>query len=299
MTAGFRAWEEASLPILREAELAAWQRALGRRVVEHRGRFWEMIAPGFFQPVHLLARLSPEEATRPSPWCWGFRARLAPLKAASVAAAIPVHLLPAPQSYDIGRISPKRRRLIRKALRELDVVALDAPDILIDQGHTLLRQASARKSAVPLLSQSAFRRLVETCLAPRRGLVLAALHRRELIAFSIGRAVDGTAEQLRMAVGDAGRPHHLGLALFHALASIAARTPGLLELVNGLHAREDAGLDEFKAGQGLEVVQLPARAWFLPGAAALLRLLGPHRFYRLTGELSQCRRQLERIPLRL
>jgi hypothetical protein len=298
VSAGARPWEAASLPVLGEPALAAWRRALGRHVVEHRGRFWEMIAPGFFQPVHLLARLDRAEATRPSPWCWGFRARLDP-PAAGAEASLPVHLLPDPGGYEISRLSRKRRQLLRKSLREVDLVALDAPDLLIDQGYGLVRQDSARKAAIRLPDAATFRRLVETSLTPRRALVLAALRGSRLLGFSICRAVDGAADQWQIGVGDAGRAQHLGLSLFHAFASVAARTPGIVEVMNGLHAREDPGLDEFKAGQGLVVAHLPARAWLLPGAAALLRRWDSHRFYRLTGETSSRRPQWAKIPLGL
>ena len=62
---------------LTEAELAERRREDGARVIQHGGHYWEQVgAPGFYEPVHLLARLTPEEATAPTPLSWGYRAAL-------------------------------------------------------------------------------------------------------------------------------------------------------------------------------------------------------------------------------
>ena len=51
---------ESVVPVVGEAEKAQMLRRDGRRVVVHRGRWWAQTRPGFFQPVHALARLSEE-----------------------------------------------------------------------------------------------------------------------------------------------------------------------------------------------------------------------------------------------
>ena len=84
-------------------------------------------------------------------------------------------------------------------------------------------------------------------------------------------------------MGAEGRRLGLALSLFHLLALAARGSPGVRELMNGQHAREDPGLDAFKRGLGLEVVAVPARVRVLPPFGAALRLLRPHAHYRLTG----------------
>ncbi len=66
----------AVLVSMTETEMASWRCAQGAHVVYHRGRYWEEVRPGFYQPLHWLARLSTEQATRPALLCWGFRAAL-------------------------------------------------------------------------------------------------------------------------------------------------------------------------------------------------------------------------------
>ncbi len=116
-----------------------------------------------------------------------------------------------------------------------------------------------------------------------RALALAAVRGGELLAFSLSHAVDGTAYQDALFVGAEGRRLNLALSLFHLLALAARASPGVGELMNGQHAREDPGLDAFKRGLGLEVVAVPARVRVLAPAGALLRRLRPDAHYRLTG----------------
>src|SRR5918996_3427841 len=163
-------WEEVRFPMLGEAAFAAWQEELGHRVIEHRGRYWSEAGRGFFQPVHLLARLRRDEATRPTRRCWGFRARLAHEDEPHADASMPVHLLPDPQSYSLQRLSGKRRRYVRVSLRDFDIVVLASPDILLDQGYRLAEEAHAHNHNSILPSPGSFRRKVESHFVPGRGL---------------------------------------------------------------------------------------------------------------------------------
>lgn len=277
------AWETAVLPVLSEAEAAARARELGREVVLHRGRWWMRVVPGFYQPVHLLARLRPDEATRPTLKCWGLRASLAPDFAASANGSIPVHVLPDPRGYDIGRLAPSQRRKLRKHAAEFDIVALDRPDILLEQGYLIMREAHARNARVPLPERRQFERWAVSYFSPRRGLVLAALRHDRLLAFNTNSAVDGVAYGDTAYANAEGRRYALTTCLFHAFATVVSRCPSVDTLVDGLYARENHGLCHFKHALGLRVAHLPAQVWFARPAASLLRYARPHAYYRLTG----------------
>lgn len=275
-------WEQASLPVLDEAACVAWRLARGQSVVEHRGRYWWQSRPGFFQPVHHMARFRLAEATRPRPWCLGFRAMLAE-EEGRANGALAIHRLSEPRSYDIGRLSPPRRQQIRRALRDFDVVALDAPDILLDQGYALGQEARARNAEIHLPEPAAFRREVETYLDPPRGLILAAVRGDRLLGFTLTFAVGRTAYNDSVYVGEEGLAKKVPVCLFHAFASLVARAPGVDELMHGFHIRENGGLNEFKRRVGLEIVRLPARVWLFPGLDHLLRTYRPDKYYQVTG----------------
>jgi hypothetical protein len=276
-------WEEARFPMLGEAEFALWQEELGHHVVEHRGRYWSENGRGFFQPVHLLARLRRDEATRPTRWCWGFRARLAHEDELHADASIPVHLLPDPQSYSLQRLAKRRRQYIKASMRDFDVVVLASPDILLDQGYRLAEEAHENNQNVVVPSPGGFRRKVESYFVPGRGLALAAVQDDRLLGFSLIHAIDGVAYDHSGSIGREGLERNVPLCLFHVVASIAQRSAGVGELMNGLHSREAENLCAFKQSQGCEVAQLPARAWFAPLAEPVLRRVYPQRHYRLAG----------------
>lgn len=277
-------WEDAELPMLDESGLAAWLRDQGQSVVEAHDRYWTRIKLGFYQPIHVMAGFRRAEAVRPTSACWGFRVRLAPSDATAANATIPAHMLPDVAGYDIGRLAPERRRFIRKALREVDHVAMTAPDILVEQGYRIYEEAHAHQRDIPLPDPATFRRWMESYFAAPRGLILAAMRHGRLLGFNLNFAVDGTAYQQWIVVGEEGRSHRLAMSLFHLLAETARRSPGVVELMNGQHLRENPGLDEFKRRQGLEVVQVPARAWIAPPVGAILRRTFPHKHYRVIGD---------------
>jgi hypothetical protein len=146
-----RSWQETVLPQLTEAEAAVWLREQGRIIIECKGRYWARAAAGFYQAIHTLARFSADEAVRPVGWSWGFRAPLAPQDAAAANATVSVYLLPDPTGYCAARLSSDRQRKLRKSLRELDIVVLRAPDILLKQGYGVALEAKRYSPGVKLL----------------------------------------------------------------------------------------------------------------------------------------------------
>lgn len=276
-------WQTALLPHLDEAELAGWERARGRCVVELAGRHWAAIAPGFYQPLHVLARFRASEIRRPQPLAWGWRAVLDPADRALANASLPVHVLPDLRGYALERLQPRRRQQIRKALREVDVVALDDPSAVVEQGFAVAMEAQARNPEVTVAKRAGFERWVEAFMAPRRGLVLGCLRHDRLLALCFSYAVDGVNYEHMTYVGEAGLPHNLALCLFHTKVLIAQRTTGVSTIVNGLHARENPNLCEFKARQGLVIEHVPSRLAIQPLAGLALRRWRPNQYYRLTG----------------
>lgn len=84
---------EASLTPMTEEEFANWYRERGMHVIQHQGRYWKETIPGFYQPLHWMARLNVEQATRPTPLCWGFQTTLSEDAVAVSNGSMPIHLL--------------------------------------------------------------------------------------------------------------------------------------------------------------------------------------------------------------
>lgn len=278
-----RDWREATLPMMQEADLARWVVAGGGKVVEVEGRFWAEVVPGFYQSLHYLARFNAAEFVRPSLLCWGMRAVLAEADMPTANVATPVHILPELEGYGPERLCRRRRQEIAKAERNVDLVVLDKPDIVLDQGYALALEAVARNPRNRPAPEAAFATWVEAAFAQPGPVVLGMLQGDRLLGVSFSFAIDGIAYSHQAFIGDFGRSLHLDLLCFHAEALIARQTPGVHTMVNGLHAPENEGLCAFKRRQGLVVAQYPSLTTMHPIAGSVIRYLRPHQFYRLTG----------------
>jgi hypothetical protein len=274
---------EARVASLSEEERARSLAAAGLTVVRHRGRAWRATRPGFFEPVHPLARLRAGEATRPAPLAWGFRAALDGASAAAANATLPLHLLEDLGGWGVERLSPRRRGKLRRCGREATIVPLADGRLLGEEGHPIYVSHLERTRHRRIPSEAEFRGQARRLATAGQPLVLVALARGRLAGWIHGTAVDGVAYVDDVVVGTAFLPLQLGTGLNVELLLAFRRSPGIHTVVHGLHAREDRGLDEFKEGLGFRVVHVPARV-ALPAPVRLwLRLRRPHVHYRLTG----------------
>jgi hypothetical protein len=278
-----RDWRQATLPMMRESDLARWVRAGAGKVVEVEGRHWVEVVPGFYQSLHYLARFTAAEFVRPSLLCWGMRAVLAEPDATVANVATPVHVLPDLAAYGPERLCRRRRQEIAKAERHVDLLALESPDLVLAQGYPLAQAAAARNPRNRPVPEAAFKGWVEAAFTAPGPVVLGMLQGDRLLGFSFSFAIDGVAYSHQAFIGDLGRSLHLDLLCFHAEALMAQRTPGVHTVVNGLHAPENEGLCAFKRRQGLIVAQYPSLTTMHPLAGSVIRRLRPHQFYRLTG----------------
>jgi hypothetical protein len=282
VTGDIRPASEAVVRSLTEEELATWRLARGERVVERAGRYWRMSRPGFWEPVHWLARLRADEARRPGP-CLGFRAVLAPEFEEAATGALPAHVLAPVAEWGPHLLSRNRRQRLHKATRLVDLVELRSPALLEEQGHEVLMSSLARTRAGRAPSREAYARSLA-----RDGLggpltFLAGLVEGRLVGYLGGWAVAGTAYFQRLHIHTDALATQVGSALVFAFVEACQRGGDVREVVNGLHAPENERLCAYKEGIGFPVRRYPARAWLLPGVLSLLRRSRPQAAYRLTG----------------
>jgi hypothetical protein len=273
----------AVLTPISEPDRAAWLHDQGRKVVCHRGRYWTTTPAGFYHPVHHLARMTAEQATRPTPFCWGYRTTLADDQAHAANATLPVHLLPGMDDYDLQALSPRRRNKVRNSRKQVTFIEFLGPDLLYEQGYEVVLSAHKRTSYGKLPSPAEFRQQIAAFFQPRRGLILGGLVDGRLCGFMTSYAVDATAYVDDVFLRNACLKSNIGIGLFFEWVQACRRSGRIREVVHGLHAREDASLCEFKEGLGLTVVHLPVRIWFAPLTETLVRIKRPHAYYRLTG----------------
>ncbi len=266
-----------------EEECAASLVRTGATVVRHLGRPWQATRPGFFEPLHLMARLRAEEAVRPTPLAWGFRATLAPASAAAANGSVPVHVLEDLAGWDIENLDAKRRASVRRAFRRVSVGPLPDRRLLEEQGHALYASQLSRTRYRGIPSAAQYRAEVARFLAVGRPVVLVSFVGDRLAGYLCGSAMDGVAYSGEVAVATEFASLQVGTALHVAFILACRRSPGIHTVVNGLHVRENQGLDVFKEALGYRVVHVPTRVSIPPPVRWLLRARRPHALYRLTG----------------
>jgi hypothetical protein len=274
---------ETTLEPLSEDEMAAWRRDQGLHVVRHRGRWWWEAKRGFYRPIHMLARLHANEATRPVAACWGFHATIRDEDAAEANTALPTHRITRLDDWEEDKLSSNRRYELRKARRTAELVELTEPDLLLEQGYELLRQTIERTGWGRLPSREQYERDARTSVRPGRRLVLAGLIEGRLAGYAECYGVDGVGYYDEMRVANDALETNLSKALQVEFILACRRSPGIGEVVNGLVAPEDENLTRSKERLGIPVDPVPARVSMLPGAATVIRRLAPSSYYRLSG----------------
>lgn len=274
----------AAFSVLTEKELAERKRAEGVRVVEHAGHYWEQSgAPGFFQPVHLLARLTPEEATRPTPFSWGYRAALAPDCAGAANGTVPIVRLENLKDYDFNSLSSNRRTKIRKCQRVASLVQLTGPELLLEQGYEVVIDALSRTRHKDPPSREDYVAEVKQYFRIGHWLILAGMIDGKLGGYVDGYAVDGVAYGCNAYYATWALPTNISTSLVFEFAQVCRRLGTVNTLVNGLHARENAQLSQFKDDMGFVVEHIPIKWEMNVLARSFIRWRRPHAYYRLTG----------------
>jgi hypothetical protein len=276
-------WRDARFPMMTDAGLARWLRAGGARIVQRDGRHWQQAFPGFYQPLHFLARLPAREIVRPRLFAWGYRAVLAEADAGRANASLPIYVLPDLAAYGLQGLEGRRRHAINRAARAVDLVVLDRPDILLEQGLGIVHEAGARNPRNRGVADRHFAAWIEAGFSQPGPVFLAMLLDATMLGFSVGFAIEGVAYYDQHFIADAARSLNLDRLSFHAKVLMAQRTPGIHTMANGLDVPESAGLTDFKASQGLVVADYPTRAVIHPLVDPLLRRHRPCQYYRLTG----------------
>ncbi len=274
----------ATFAVLTERELAECRRKEGARVIQHGGHYWEQAgAPGFFQPVHLLARLTPEEATRPTPLSWGYRAALTPGAAGAANGMVPVMRLPDLASYSFDSLSANRRNKLKKCQRLVRIIQLTGPALLKEQGHELVMDALSRTRHKKPPSRESYLKEIRKYFQGNHWCVLAGLIDGRLGGYLDGYVVDGVAYGFSAYYATWALPTNISTGLVFEFAQLCRRLQCIHTFMGGLHSREDPHLSQFKADMGFVVEHIPIKWEMNPLARTLIRRHRPHAYYRLTG----------------
>ncbi|MBW4639635.1 MAG: hypothetical protein KME05_15660 [Gloeocapsa sp. UFS-A4-WI-NPMV-4B04] len=280
---------EAVLSSMTEEEFVNYSRHKGNHVVHHRGRYWEEMFPGLYQPVHFLARLSADQVTRPSLLCWGFRAALSEDDQEAANGSIPVHLLSNVEGYTLETLASKRRNQLRKCCKLVKIVQLIGSALLQEQGYGVL-VSSLQRTLNPTGNPYRKMPLKEDYLADladwsthKNELILAGFIGDKLGGYIIGYAVDGTAYMESVDVATEALATNISTGLYFEFVQACRRSGKICEIVNSPHMPEDPALGNFKEGMGFPVKYVPSKVQLNPIIEKYSRYRRPLGYYRLTG----------------
>lgn len=265
-----------------EADYARYLERSGKQIIERSGRYWYKQLPGFYQPIHYMARMAADEANRPSNLCWGYRTTLRESDWAQANGSLPVHILSNLQDYDLPAIKQTRRTQLRKCWKMVEIIHLDQPDILLEQGYGVIVSDHGRHGYGKLESPEEFRQRILRCFK-WNFVTIVGVRDGKLGGFAIGSAIGPTAYLEDIAIHSEFLESNLCAGLTYELAQACRRSPGITELVHGLHAREKESLCTFKTEHGFKVEHIPSKVWFAPFCSEFIRQRRPHAYYRLCG----------------
>jgi len=274
---------EATMPVLSEAEMAAWKRESGAKIICRRGRYWEGRHRGFYQGVHWLARMRAEEARLPTIKCYGYRTALHDDDARFANATIPVHLLSNVEGYGLGALPGKRRNKLRKCWKLATIVRLTDGALLREQGYAVRRSVTERLGIWRPPPEAEYAAAAEPYARDPRRLILAGLVGGRLGGYLEAQAVDGTAYVEHVYIATEALPSELGTGLVYELVQACRRSGKVREIVYGWDYRQNESLKFFKFRLGFPIVQVPSRLWMLPLLRSVVRWRAPNSYYWLTG----------------
>jgi hypothetical protein len=263
--------------------VSIWKKKIGRRIQKSNDRYWERIAPGFYQPVCVGLPSSIERAYFQRP-ALGWRIALFATDAQYSNGSIPAYVRRDIVGFSLDDLPTARRRnAVRKGLNSAKFRLLSDPAILLEQGYSILVSTLLRTRHLPVPSLRQYRTEVEA-LFDKWHLVIAAFLDKEMLAGYIdGYSVDGTGYCENIVIAPRARSLCIGSALLFQLMQALGTSGHTTRMINGLHSQEKHSLDFFKKDFGFEVVQLPSLVHLSWPADAILSQLSPNKFYRFTG----------------
>ena len=280
---------EASLRSLTEAEMAEWIKDNGGLVSYRNGRWWVRTWHGLYQPIHWLARLNATEAIRPTLACWGYRMTLNAAAASKANGHLSVHLLNKTEldDYTLENLPAKRRTDLRKCRKQVRIVRVIDPKVLLSQAYEVTVSAVTRLGIAPPPDREEFLESLTSYVRDPRGVFLAGFVGDNFAGYLHGRAVDGAAYIDVIRINPEYLKTAIGTGLTFDFVQVCRNSDNIHSIVYGQYVPDHENLNRFKAGMRFSKVNFPTRVWIAPFLKYFLRWRYPEKYRRLIGDLTQ------------
>lgn len=263
-----------------------WRKELGWKVKFNNGVYWNEVKKGFYQPIHLLQKISYDQISAPPGFCWGYRAALTESNSLQANGAITVHLKTDLDNFSLTSLRGTRRRDVRMALKKVEFFEIDDPHFLQKNAYalycsTLQRTKHARPQPKELFERSCLR-----SINPGDGsrCVIGGIVEGRLAGFSEVYCIEGFAYVESIWIASEYVTTNISSGINYLIIELCKRSPQIHTVIHGQHARENEALNFFKKDMGYQLFKVPAKVHINPLASYLLRIVQPHKYYRLTGQ---------------
>ena len=279
-------WARGQPPVEMTEEACArmWAQG-GDKVVCYRGHYWHATSPGFYEPIHWMARLRSTEVGRPVAASWGYRASVCPDDLAIANGSLPAHVIANVSSFNGTCLSHQQGKNLRVCERGVEIRRLYEPAMLLEQGYDVYLSSCERVGSRRHLSADQYRAETLRTAGDDRWLVVAGSDSGRLLGYMRSYIVAGVLYLHDLHVLTEARKTRVATGLYVATLATCAKAGTIREACAGLNRPEQPGLGAFKEGIGFRLVNVPARYSIPAPIGAFIRFRRPATYYRLTGSL--------------
>ena len=269
------------------AEYAAYEQAMGARVLEAGGVWWRQVRPFFYRPLIPFQALDPDRVQPPRAARWGgFQHVVGDLARAN--SRITLLLFRRANEYRLESLEKKRQ--VRTAMKYFQVQQLLEPELLAREGHAVyleFRRRTGYSYRADREDPERFAAWAAAVVQTPKVLVWGAIEAGVLQAVAVGVPVEGTLFYTTFFARERALKLHGASLMLHTARAHAAAC-GWDEIYAGMRKPgREASVDEFYLQRGCEAVSLPARYCLNPLIASGLRLLMPRYMDRITGAVGK------------
>jgi hypothetical protein len=267
-----------------EAEAAKWYQAQGLNVISHNHRYWKETRLGFYEPVHLMARLSAAQANFSKKMILGFRASLDESDKGQANGSIPVHLLSNIKDYSIQQLSSNRRNHLRRCQKRATIVRLPDMSILEEQGYDTYVSAATRFGSKHLMKKRDYLNQIDSDSSSNNRLILAAMVNEKLGGYIVTYAIGKTAYVEKVLLATEALSAYIGIGLVFDFIQSCRESGIINEIVYGYHTPGDPSLSAYKEALGFRISHIPAHVYINPIIKPFLKWKNPSAYYFITGK---------------
>ena len=266
-------------------QCAEWKQLLGNKIVFKNGIYWEQIRKGFYQPIHFLQKLDPEQVKHPSLLSWGVRGAVDDKDRMKANGSSSYYTLENFKTFDFSMFSQKRRENIRKCFNRVEIREIKDENILLEQGYDVVKSSMERTRYKRLISKESYLKKCNVYVnkGDNSHLVLGAFQDNKLLAYGEMYAVENTAYMMNMLIATEALKYGVSAGLFYTQYVLAQHSKNITELYAGGYTPDDSSLDTFKNSMCLTVKRVPFFSRVIKPASLLLHMFYISEYIQLLG----------------